>query len=184
MKTAHTTFLAQIKNHTAFDAAEAAHRVNMIQFVALNSDAFWQRETPQGHVTGSAFVVNNTRTHTLLLHHAKLNRWVQPGGHLDETDATPAHGALREAIEETNILSLALASQSLFDIDIHPIPERRKDGLHEPAHLHYDARYLVFANQSTVQICEESLGFRWVLLRELADGVNESGLVRMAKKMF
>jgi 8-oxo-dGTP pyrophosphatase MutT (NUDIX family) len=184
MKTAYAPFIANLKNHTAFDTTEATHQANICQFVATNSDAFWQRETLQGHVTGSAFVVNTARTHTLLLHHAKLNRWVQPGGHLDDEDASPAHGALREATEETGILSLTLASELLFDIDVHAIEARHKDGLNEPAHFHYDARYLVIANESTVQISTESLGFRWVLLRELAAGANESGLVRMAKKML
>lgn len=184
MKTAYATFIADLKNHHPFDATEAAHQTSVSQFVTANSDVFWQRTTTQGHVTGSAFVVNAARTHTLLLHHAKLDRWVQPGGHLDHSDASPAHGALREALEETGILSLTLASHSLFDVDVHAIPERNKDGLHEPAHFHYDARYLVNADEDTVQISTESLGFRWVLLGELAEGANESGLVRMAKKML
>jgi hypothetical protein len=169
MKTACTAFVNNLKSHTAFDATEAAHQASVSQFVVANSDAFWQRETLQGHVTGSAFVVNAARTHTLLLH---------------DEDASPAHGALREAIEETGILSLRLASESLFDIDVHAIPARNKDGSNEPAHFHYDARYLVMADDDAVQISTESLGFRWVLLRELAEGANESGLVRMAKKML
>ena len=34
-----------------------------------------------GQVTGSAWIVDPGHTQTLLVHHAKLNKWVQPGGH-------------------------------------------------------------------------------------------------------
>ena len=184
MKNASTLFLAALDNHHPRDACEATYLHIVRTFVAAQCEAFWQRTTPQGHVTGSAFVINAARTHTLLLHHAKLNIWVQPGGHLDQSDASPAAGAIREAIEETGILSLTLATDRLFDVDVHQIPERNKNGICEPAHYHFDARYLVVAEQDNVEISAESLGFRWVALTELAAGKNESGLVRMAKKVL
>jgi 8-oxo-dGTP pyrophosphatase MutT (NUDIX family) len=187
MKNAFAAFSRALANHVAFDATEAKHLATIRQFVSENSDAFWQRTTLAGHVTGSAFVINAARTHTLLLHHAKLNRWVQPGGHLDDSDDSPARGALREALEETGIAALLLASEDIFDVDVHAIPERNKSGdpsQHEPAHFHHDARYLVIANETTVALSDESLGFRWVELATLATGNHESGLVRMAKKVI
>ena len=182
MKNCFSHFYAALQNHHAADAIEARHQATVSQFVYENSDVFWQRQTIAGHVTGSAFVVNTAFTHTLLLHHAKLERWVQPGGHLDDSDASPAAGALREAIEETGISTLQLADIALFDIDVHAIPARDKNGENEPAHLHHDARYLVLSSDETVTLSAESLGFRWVKLTELAAGNHESGLVRMAKK--
>jgi 8-oxo-dGTP pyrophosphatase MutT (NUDIX family) len=188
MKTDWNFFAAALNAHQAFDAIEAVHIAKTLTFLAETKSRFWQRATLQGHVTGSAFVVDQHHSHALLLHHAKLNRWVQPGGHLDETDDSPAAGALREAIEETGIATLTLASEALFDVDVHAIPARNKDGMNpnanEPAHFHYDARYLVISPQSAVAISEESLGFRWVALRELAEGNHESGMVRMAKKVL
>lgn len=184
MKNAFSAFPLALANHAAADVTEAKHLATIREFVSENSDAFWQRATIAGHVTGSAFVVNQAHTHTLLLHHAKLNRWVQPGGHIDDNDDSPAAGALREALEETGIATLSLASDVLFDVDVHAIPERNKDGKHEPAHYHHDARYLVIAADRTVKLSDESLGFRWVALAELATGNHESGLVRMANKVL
>ncbi len=177
-------FMQLLESHQPFDVTEAAHLAVVRDFVNKKSAAFWQRSTLDGHVTGSAFIVNGDQTHTLLLHHAKLNRWVQPGGHLDETDDSPAAGALREAIEETGIAALSLASDALFDVDVHLIPERNQDKIHEPAHYHHDARYLVIAGVKDVTISSESLAFRWVALTELAGGRHESGLVRMARKLM
>lgn len=175
-------FIKLLDQHQPADAVEAAHWRRVRDFVSTNPTCFWQRSTLEGHVTGSAFVVDRSQQFALLLHHAKLNRWVQPGGHLDDTDESPAAGALREAVEETGIDGLTLASHALYDVDVHPIPERNKDGLHEPAHFHFDARYLVIAPTDHVSISTESLGFRWLSLEELATGNGESGLVRMAKK--
>lgn len=52
------------------------------------------------HFTGSALIVNNNR---VLLHkHKVLNKWVQPGGHLENLEA-PWEAAVREASEETGL---------------------------------------------------------------------------------
>ena len=40
--------------------------------------------------------------------HKKVGRWLQFGGHLEETDATIACGALREALEESGLTSAEL----------------------------------------------------------------------------
>ena len=157
----------------------------MTQFVAAHTSDWWKRATIPGHVTGSAWILNQPRTRALLLHHQKLNRWVQPGGHLDDTDVTPAAGALREAFEETGLSALAPAGEILFDVDIHSIPARPPragKSISEPAHLHYDARYLIIAANEHVRISEESLGARWIPLEELARPPHERSIARMAEK--
>ena len=178
-------FLAALAAHTPADPQEATHRDNMIRFVASHRTTWWMRATEEGHVTGSAWIVNRARTHALLLHHIKLDLWVQPGGHLDDTDATPAAGAMREAREETGLSRLTLASEALFDVDIHAIPARpARPGKApiEPAHLHYDVRYLIMSNDSNVSISEESHAAKWMLLEQLAQPTQERSIGRMAEK--
>jgi 8-oxo-dGTP pyrophosphatase MutT (NUDIX family) len=172
--------LAQLRTHIAFDAVEEKHRLDTILFVEHHSTNWWQRTTLDGHVTAAAWVLNAERTHALLLHHAKLNRWLQPGGHLDDTDESPAHGALREAIEESGIATLSLVNTTLFDVDVHPIPERKT----EPAHFHYDVRYLIMANDTSVVISEESLGAQWMSLSEIVASHLDESITRLAKKSF
>ena len=55
-----------------------------------------------GHVTGSALVVDRTATRVLLTHHAKVGRWLQLGGHADG-DPDPLAVACREATEESGL---------------------------------------------------------------------------------
>jgi 8-oxo-dGTP pyrophosphatase MutT (NUDIX family) len=89
-----------------------------------------------GHITGSAWIVDPSNTQALLVHHAKLNKWVQPGGHADG-DENILQVALREAEEETGLKKLRVVNDTPFDVDIHLIPKRADF----PEHFHFDIRY-------------------------------------------
>jgi 8-oxo-dGTP pyrophosphatase MutT (NUDIX family) len=149
-------------------------------------------ETPQeihdrhrmdGHVTGSAFVVDPARRSVLLIHHRSLGRWFQPGGHVD-TGETVAAGAEREAREETGLAALALAAwhddaELPIDIDPHMIPANARRG--EDAHWHFDVRYLFTADSTAplaAQVAEVE-GVRWAPLETL----DESGMAVAARKI-
>ena len=109
------------------------------------------RRCVEGHLTGSALVVDSVGARTLLMLHRKLGRWFQPGGHADG-DANLAHVALREATEETGLADLRVAVPAI-DLDIH-----RVDPPGEPPHLHLDVRFLVIAPDGAVEVAnEESL---------------------------
>ena len=172
------TLLSALVSHRPYDDEERMHREKIIEFVGRNRQRWWRRSTLDGHITASAWVLNAQHSHALLLHHAKLNCWVQPGGHLDDSDVSPAAGAWREAREETGLAALQLVDENLLDVDVHAIPARPS----EPAHLHYDLRYLIISPDSMVTISDESLGARWILLDELARPPFERGIARMAEK--
>ena len=173
--------ISSLSAHFSLDSDEERHRLDTIYFVQRNPSTWWRRSTLEGHITASAWVCNRVNTHALLLHHAKLDRWLQPGGHLDEADASPAHAALREALEESGIAELRLVDAHLIDVDVHPIPARLKGGAMEPAHLHYDLRYFVTADQVDVILSDESLGFQWVSVAEVARTA-EPSIARLAQK--
>jgi len=110
-------------------------------------------------------------------HHRKLKMWLQLGGHSDGDSDTTAV-ALREAREESG-LEVRLLSKAGFDIDVHPIPERKND----PEHFHYDVRYVmqVIGSEDFV-ISEESMDLAWVPLANITDYTRESTILRMRDK--
>ncbi len=173
-------FLTQLRHHKSASALEETYRLDTILFIERHRSGWWRRSTIEGHVTAAAWLINAECTHALLLHHAKLDRWLQPGGHLDDTDVNPAEGALREAMEETGLGELSLAGSGLFDVDVHAIPQR----LGEAAHLHYDARYLVVSKNRNVTLSSESLGFQWIAFAEIATSNMDESITRLAKKTF
>jgi 8-oxo-dGTP pyrophosphatase MutT (NUDIX family) len=150
-------------------------REQMLAFVDAHPDAAL-RTCHEGHLTGSALVLDSAGERVLLLFHRKARRWLQPGGHADG-DANLAGVALREATEETGIVGLRVALPAI-DLDIHEVHFAG-----EHAHLHLDVRFLVVAPPGAqVTGNHESEALRWVTLRELEslDGVDQ-GTVRMAR---
>lgn len=87
-----------------------------------------------GHVTASAIVLSPDRKRVLLVHHRKLGRWLQPGGHLEPIDETIVGAAEREVLEETGIRVRSDPSPAVVGIDVHAIPATGK----EPTHRHFD----------------------------------------------
>lgn len=145
----------------------------------LRSPRCFHRDHLPGHITGSAFIVDETRSLTLLTHHAKLNKWLQPGGHADG-DENIFNVALREAQEETGLQNFSLVQQSLFDIDIHTIPARKDF----PEHLHYDIRFLLQASRDEkFTVTEESHELAWVPLDEIHSMTGNDSIIRMVEKV-
>ena len=60
----------------------------------------------------------------LLMHHTKLDKWFQLGGHCDG-DPDVINVAIKEASEESGIKNIKPLSLEIFDIDIHLIPPHK-----------------------------------------------------------
>jgi ADP-ribose pyrophosphatase YjhB (NUDIX family) len=128
-----------LRRHVALDEREEADRIAMLKLADELARPL-SRAEPSAHFTASAFVVDAACTRTCLVTHAKLGRLLQPGGHIEPSDASLEAAALREAREETALeLTFHLDAPRPFDLDIHEIPERPD----EPAHFHLDVRYLL-----------------------------------------
>jgi 8-oxo-dGTP pyrophosphatase MutT (NUDIX family) len=156
---------------------EITFRDRMVTLLDSAPDCFLRSCFP-GHFTGSALVVDASGQRALLHFHRKLKAWMQFGGHCDGDENLP-RVAQREALEESGIETLILASARPFDLDIHQIPA--KDS--EPLHWHYDVRYVLIAPENAqFQISEESLELRWFTLAECDALPLDAGLRRLVAK--
>jgi 8-oxo-dGTP pyrophosphatase MutT (NUDIX family) len=170
-----TDDLAEARRHVATVACPtlAATRARVLAFVDAHPDAL-QRTCTECHLTGSALVVDPATRRLLLLHHAKLRRWLQPGGHADG-DGNLAAVAQREASEETGIEGLRVVIPAI-DLDVHLVAPPR-----EAPHHHYDVRYLVLTPPGATAVGNhESTELRWVAIDELDALGCDPGVGRMA----
>jgi 8-oxo-dGTP pyrophosphatase MutT (NUDIX family) len=171
------TLLNLLKNHHPTDPHEVQFTEQITAFVQENTDCF-ERSLLIGHVTGSAWIMDKSRQFTFLTHHRKLDKWFQTGGHCDG-DSDVLNVAFKEAQEETGLADIQMISSEIFDIDIHPIPERK--GV--PAHLHYDVRFLFEADMNQpFTVSSESTDLAWVALSEVSKLNDSESIMRMVLK--
>ncbi len=171
------SLLESLRSYRSIDAADAEAAREILEFVELEP-ACADRSLAQGHLTGSAWIVNQKGDEVLLLHHRKLGKWLQPGGHADG-DINLLAVALREAREETGLRSLTPWSSSIFDVDIHRIPARGS----EPEHLHFDVRFAIIADKGEpLRINHESNSLAWIPLDRVGELTQEESILRMCRK--
>ncbi|MGF9758610.1 NUDIX domain-containing protein [Microvirga sp. 0TCS3.31] len=166
----------------AFNIPDERHDLLRRQ-IAIGDDIH-SRGTFPGHVTTSAFILDEAGERILLIHHRSLDRWLQPGGHYEAPEDLAVSG-LREAVEETGMEGLALdpwhrTSGLPVDIDSHRIPARPERG--EPEHWHHDIRYVVRAEEGGAvrPDLREVHGAAWRDVREL-DAIAPQALRNMRK---
>ena len=117
--------------------------------------------------TASAYIVKDGKV--LFMHHSKLGKLLQPGGHIEGTE-TPAEAALREAKEETgleveienfkeNISDREEDLPNPFNVNIHRIRE---------GHFHCDFAFLARVVKEGVPTHgDEHDGLLWLSREEL-----------------
>ena len=132
----------------------------------------------EAHFTASAFLLRADGA-PLALYHKKLQRWLQPGGHIEWSDRSPLDAALREAREETGLLDLKPLSPHPIDLDIHRIPER---GAHA-AHDHYDLRFGFLVGELTQRAeAYEPHRLEWLEGQALSSWLEDPSLSRAYRR--
>src|SRR3712207_3883041 len=94
------------------DPGQQGLRHAFLGFLAARPDAC-DRSCVPGHLTASAVLLSHSGAQVLLALHPRVGRWVQLGGHCEESDAGLAAAALREATEESGLADL--------EIDLTPL---------------------------------------------------------------
>ena len=156
---------------------EEAYKLRFLDL--LNHQDCFHRSLLTRHITASAWIINQESNAVILLHHAKLNKWLQPGGHADG-DEDVRNVALKEAEEETGIKGFEFIQSKIFDLDIHTIPKRNEIAEHE----HFDIRFLFKAPANAKPISNhESNQIDWISFVKLPQMINhESSLLRTYSK--
>jgi 8-oxo-dGTP pyrophosphatase MutT (NUDIX family) len=170
----HSSAVEMLTSWQAPDPAQDTLRHAVLAFLAARSDGCL-RECVPGHVTGSALVLDHTGTRALLTLHPRFGRWLQLGGHCEDTDPDIVSAALREAAEESGIDNLTI-DPVLAALHVHPVT----CSLGVPTR-HLDMQFIVHAPPSAEIACsDESLELRWWPLGALPEDC-DFGLTQLAQ---
>ncbi len=159
------------------DPQQEAYRRRMQELVSVHGDPTSSHHYQPGHFTASGFVAAPNGAGLLLVHHEKIGRWLQPGGHIEPTDATIEEAVRREVGEESGLTELD--SFGLLDIDIHTFPARGSD----PAHLHFDIRFAMRARSGILCAGDGTLDARWVPFADVRRWSPELSVTRPARAL-
>ncbi|MEZ4235346.1 MAG: NUDIX domain-containing protein [Myxococcota bacterium] len=172
--------------HAPADDQEASFVQEMLALCEAEGDPFARDHFAPGHFTASAFVSDNAGARILLVHHGKLHRWLQPGGHFEPTDPDVWAACQREVAEETGLADVTLADgHRLLDVDIHEIPSLRGD----PPHRHYDLRVHLRCNDPEAEAVagSDARAVRWVPLRgdpeAVLGGESDESVLRALRRL-
>jgi 8-oxo-dGTP pyrophosphatase MutT (NUDIX family) len=135
---------------------------------------FSREQFQPGHITCTALVFHPDGQQALFIYHHRHQRWLLPGGHVEESDLTLGEAARREAIEETAVQIAAGSVQRLAGMDVHGIPARKA----APFHLHHDLIFAMAARSSLVMCTQEAPKIAWLGVENIAQhGVPPSILI-------
>lgn len=147
-----------------------------LKSLLLSKGDHLSRSNFPGHITASAFIINEVSKQVLLLEHKSLGRLLQPGGHIEGVDSSILDSVYREIEEETGLTKDDLQLKPVItsnievpiDIDTHKIPRNKKKN--EPEHFHHDFRYVFTTLSSNISLdLAESNTYKWVDWAEFAE---------------
>lgn len=167
--------MRQVENFKKIVSAYDLDQNNLItaelegQLVKKSDLELCDRKNFIGHFTASAFIISKDTKDVLLVFHKALQRYVQPGGHIEIKDSSPLEAAKRELFEETKITKDQVTYHQVtkdplvpFNIAYHDIPENKQKN--EASHHHYDLQYLFLTSNDLDVMLDpnESEGYEWV----------------------
>jgi len=138
------------------DAASIKSRDLTLLLLRNTPSPFSRSQFVPGHVTATGLVLATDGERLLLVHHAKLNRWLLPGGHIEEEDDEVWKTASREVTEETGVV-LSPGPGVLAGLDVHGIPPHKG----KPYHLHHDVVFYFRAESYDCRLSHESRAVAW-----------------------
>ena len=157
---------------------ETTYKALMLDFLEHHPEDAVLRSCSLGHFTASAWLLNRTLDSALMMHHAKLDIWLQLGGHCDG-NWDILNVAVQEAREESGIEHIVPIYEAPFDLSIHLVPVWRN----EPAHYHYDVRFLLkVVSDEAVTPNRESKELRWITKSPSSLPTTSTSVVRMHEK--
>ena len=178
-------YIQQIKKFQPLTDSEKRDKQIILDYIKLVGDDILYRESQLAHITSSGFILNESMTKTLMVHHNIYQTWAWTGGHADG-DRDLLKIAIKEAKEETGIQRISPLVDDMISLDILTVKGHYKRGEYVSAHLHLSAAYVLIAQEHeelTVKPDENS-GVAWIAVEEMDKMSNEPEMIPVYQKLY
>ncbi|MEA4893464.1 MAG: NUDIX hydrolase [Peptococcaceae bacterium] len=179
------TYLKQIREFVPGCRQEEKDKELILAECARFPEEVLTRRLLTGHLTSSGLILSKNYDKILMVHHNIYKTWTWTGGHADGEEDLLAV-ALKEAGEETGLVNVSPILTELAALDVIPVFGHVKNGAWVSAHLHYNAAYLLEAEEKAALRINpaENSGVKWVPLAEVAGQSREPVLIDIFNKML
>lgn len=154
----------------------------------------------QKHFTATVYLFHEGKT--LLIEHPKFNKWLPPGGHVEENES-PVDTAIREVKEETGLEIELLSDENIFISEknattmqrpylclIENIPENKNEKKHQHIDFIYIAKPRGLSKQSHKELLQSLLQnskkkppYKWFTFEEVLS-IPENDIFPDTKKVI
>jgi 8-oxo-dGTP pyrophosphatase MutT (NUDIX family) len=174
----------QIKLYKPFNEQEQKDQDIILRVMITIADVL-TRKNEVLHFTSSAFVLNPSRTHVLMVYHNIYNSWSWTGGHADgEPDLFSV--AKKELMEESGVTEVKAIQQEMISLDILPVIGHMKNGKYVAPHLHFNATYLFEVQDDTefTAKLDENSAVGWIAVDEIRQKCTEEHMIPVYEKIL
>ena len=178
-------YIQQIKKFQPLSDSEKSDKQIILDYIKLVGDVILYRKSRLAHITSSGFILNESMTKTLMVHHNIYQTWTWTGGHADG-DRDLLEIAIKEAKEETGIQIISPLTDEMLSLDILTVKGHYKRGKYVNTHLHLSAAYVLIADETddlTVNPSENS-DVAWIKVEEMAKMSNEREIIPVYQKLY
>ena len=179
------SYISQINQFQPQIDSEKSDKQIILDYIKLVGDDILYRKSQLAHITSSGFILNESMTKTLMVHHNIYQTWAWSGGHADG-DRDLLEIAIKEAKEETGIETITPLIDEILSLDILTVKRHYKRGKYVSAHLHLSAAYVLIADETddlTVNPSENS-DVAWIKVEEMAKMSNEPEIIPVYQKLY
>ncbi len=139
-------YMKSIQNFAPSNDQEVTDQKVILSYIQDYPDNVLLRDNKIGHITSSGFLMNKDLNRILLVHHNIRGVWGWTGGHADGDDDL-LHVAIKEAKEETGIVTVKPLTHSIVSLDILPVFSHWRKGQFVNTHLHLSVAYILICDE-------------------------------------
>lgn len=178
-------FVKTLKDYIPYNEQERSDKEMILRFLKEGESVYF-RENQAAHMSASGWILNQTHDRILMAYHNIYNSWAWTGGHADgETDLLSV--AIREAKEETGIVTVKPLLEEPFSIEVLTVDGHEKRGKYVSSHLHLNITYLLEADdrEKIQKKADENSGVDWFSIADCQNKVSEPWMKkRIYQKLF